>query len=153
MSIALIFEAAKQTQPTKLHNHTYQRYQHHLPSAIMKSLSLALTFLASSTAQELCLPLVRAVTVTQTTTAPIHMFEVLVMDENNIVNWASPLVNPMSAASQSSTIFPASSAVDGDLSTFSHTSEEQTDNVDGTVWWKVDLGEAHTVGEVIIENR
>jgi hypothetical protein len=119
----------------------------------MKSLSLALTLLASSTAQELCLPKVRAVTVTQTTTAVIHMFEVLVMDENNVVNWATPTVNPMAVASQSSLYYPAIYAIDGNMATFSHTSEDQADNVDGKVWWKVDLGEAHTVGEVIIKNR
>jgi hypothetical protein len=76
------------------------------------------------------------------------MFEVLVMDENNVVNWATPKVNPMAVASQSSTKRPAASAVDGNLATFS-----LTDNVDGKVWWKVDLGEVHTVGEVRIENR
>jgi hypothetical protein len=77
------------------------------------------------------------------------MFEVVVMDENEI-NWASPLVNPMAVAEQSSTLFDASAAIDGDINTYSKT---DVDTADGTTqWWKVDLGDVRTVTEVRIEN-
>jgi hypothetical protein len=142
-----VFEAAKAT-------HQQADYQLSsttpTPSAIMKSLSLALTLLASSTAQETCMPPVRSVGIGQSTTARIHMFEVVVMDANE-VNWASPLVNPKAVASQSSTSnFEASLAIDGDISTHSETDADSANNK--TQWWSVDLGEVRTVTEVRIEN-
>jgi hypothetical protein len=80
-----------------------------------------------------------------------HSTPLLVMDENNVVNWATPLVNPMAVASRSLTkfpAFPASNAIDRNSLTRS-----EADAEDGVQqWWEVDLGEAHTVGEVCIEN-
>lgn len=79
------------------------------------------------------------------------MFELLAMDENNVINWASPLVNPNAVATQSSQFkgFKADNAIDMDYETFSHTNF----NTGNQEWWQVDLGESHIIGEIHIKNR
>jgi hypothetical protein len=78
----------------------------------------------------------------------IHMFEVQVIDEdNNDVAASKP-------SSQSSTFkqFNASRAVDGDVSTFSHT-DVSVQTAASSLWWKVALGDEFHVKFVAIKNR
>jgi hypothetical protein len=78
----------------------------------------------------------------------IHMFEMQVIDEdNNDVAASKP-------SSQSSTFkqFNASRAVDGDVSTFSHT-DVSVQTAASSVWWKVALGDEFHVKFVAIKNR
>jgi hypothetical protein len=72
------------------------------------------------------------------------------MREVQVFNPSGDEIAQNKAASQSSTFrsFSASNAVDGDANSFSH-----TDNVDGPVWWEVDLGNEQDIRSVEIMNR
>jgi hypothetical protein len=78
----------------------------------------------------------------------IHMFEVQVIDRfENEIAASKP-------SFQSSTFkhFNASRAVDGDISTFSHTDVSVQDDP-SSVWWKVALGDEFRIKSVKIKNR
>jgi hypothetical protein len=78
----------------------------------------------------------------------INMFEVHVIDtDDNDVAASKP-------SSQSSTLklFNAGRAVDGDISTFSHT-DVSVQAAGSAVWWKVALGDEFRIKSVTIKNR
>jgi hypothetical protein len=81
------------------------------------------------------------------------MFELEALGDNGIINYASAINTPTVTVTQSSTYkeFDATNAVDGDLSTFSHTKS----NTGESEWWQVDLGSGvyHTVRTIRISNR
>eukprot|EP00804_Cyclotella_cryptica_P004998 CCRYP_018313-RB/>CCRYP_018313-RB protein AED:0.03 eAED:0.03 QI:1251/1/1/1/0.81/0.83/12/1175/1018 len=93
------------------------------------------------TTPKICNLFARHVKLEATTGQNIHVFEVQVFSsgENVALN---------KNAFQSSTYgnFNASRAIDGDLSSFSHTN-------DGHAWWELDLKEARSIDSVTIKNR
>jgi hypothetical protein len=78
----------------------------------------------------------------------INMFEVQVidMDDNNVA--------ASKPSSQSSTLklFNTGRAVDGDITTFSHT-DVSAQSAASSVWWKVALDDAFRIKSVKIKNR
>jgi hypothetical protein len=78
----------------------------------------------------------------------IHMFEVHVIDtgDNNVA------VRKPSSQSSTLKLFNASRAVDGDVSTFSHT-DVSVQAAASSVWWKVALGDGFRIKSVKIKNR
>jgi hypothetical protein len=81
------------------------------------------------------------------------MFELEALGDNGIINYTSAINTPTVTVTQSSTLeeYAATNAIDGDMSTFSHTES----NTGKSEWWQVDLGVGvyHTIASVRIANR
>ncbi|KAL7478275.1 hypothetical protein ACHAW6_006120 [Cyclotella cf. meneghiniana] len=133
------------------------------------SLSLATTLLLSTARGSLqqttttttettkpCLPTLRYIKLQSATDFPVSVFEIIALDKRNASNIALPSVNPSATATQSSTFqtknggsFDASLAIDGDLTTFSHT-KSSTGNHE---WIQIDLGSSQAVRGITVMNR
>ena len=112
-----------------------------IPAAIV-------ALIAAATAQETCLPVAKSIQVLQTQQQPLNMIEFQALDDTEKTNWAT---DPDVVVTQSSTYakgFKATNAIDGDSSTFSHTS-----NTTDHEWWKIEFGTGNSIGEVRIKNR
>jgi hypothetical protein len=111
---------------------------------------------ATATTTKFCLPTLRYIKLQSTTDAPVSVFEVTALDKHNVSNIALTSVNPSATATQSSTYqtsngvsHDASLAIDGDLTTFSHT-RPSTGNPE---WIQIDLGSPQVVRGITILNR
>ncbi|KAL3779778.1 hypothetical protein HJC23_005995 [Cyclotella cryptica] len=110
----------------------------------------------TATATSSCPPTLRYIKLQSTTEYPISVFEVVALAANDGSNVASPSINPSATATQSSTLtskngasHDASLAIDGDLTTFTHT-QSSTENPE---WLQIDLGSSYTVTNITISNR
>lgn len=101
-------------------------------------------FPRSLQADSSCYPDARTVKIQSTTGEVIHIFEfqALSLDDVNVA------LNQSASQSSQFTTKVASNAVDGDLTTFSHTSSGDLNS-----FWQVDLGSTSTLKSVQIKNR
>ena len=96
-----------------------------------------------------CLPVAKRIEVKQTEQQPLSMFEFQAFGNSEQINLAA---NPDVTVTQSSTMkqFDATNAIDGDLSTFSHTKFSTGSD---SAWWKIEFGTGQIINEVRITNR
>ena len=113
--------------------------------AIIPAATMAL--LANVTAQDTsCFPRAKRIKVMQTKQHPVQIAEFLALDEDDENNWAS--INRNVAVTQSTTYGKESNAInaiDGDLSTFSHTSNSTVNE-----WWQIVFDTGRNIGAVLL---
>lgn len=97
----------------------------------------------------MCAPRVRKVKVISTTSDALQMMEVRVISNGINVAIGKPAYQSSDYIRPNGETIQASLAVDGDLSTFSHSNQ----NADSLAWWSVNLQRNTPVESVLIANR